>query len=106
MPWNETQNTTKLVDAKIVEITGNQSGIVMVNNPPGYTLATGRMSVMIPSGGPEALLSACNDFSVEFLAVDNERTEIKELLEENSPLGSSFKLLYENGSVWVYEYQP
>ena len=106
VPWNETQKTAQLVDAKIVEMTDNQSGIVMVNNPPGYTLATGRLSVMIPSGGAEAVLSVCNKYSVIFLVVDNERSEIKNLLVENGPLDASFKILYENGSVWVYEYQP
>ena len=105
VPWNETQQTARMVDAEIIKKTVNKEGIVMVNNPPGYTLATGRMSVMIPSGGPEAVLSVCNDYSIDFLVVDNERGEIKELLEENGPLESTFKLLYENGNVWVYEYQ-
>lgn len=55
-----------------------QVGIVAVNNPPGFWLATRLASVVIPDGGPEDLLAVARDFQVEWV-----------VLEGNHPQGLS-----------------
>lgn len=47
-----------------------EPGILMVNNPPGLYAATGIQSVVVPSGGQEALKKALRDFKVDYLILD------------------------------------
>jgi hypothetical protein len=48
----------------------------MVNNPPGFALATGRSAIVIPNGGVQESLAAARQFGADVL-----------LLEMNHPLG-------------------
>jgi hypothetical protein len=44
--------------------------VVMVNNPPGFYLATGIPAIVVPSGGSGALRSALIDYDVDYLLLD------------------------------------
>ncbi len=48
--------------------------IYMVNNPPGFYLATGRPSIVIPSGSVETVLSAANRYGATFLILEEDTT--------------------------------
>ncbi len=52
------------------------NAIVMVNNPPGFALATGRSAIVIPDGGLESSLAAAERYGATVL-----------LLEANHPEG-------------------
>lgn len=74
--WNETQ--TQYVDlGKVVGEAGMRHGeITMVNNPPGYYLATREPSIAIPDGGVSTLLAAGRKYGARYV-----------LLESNHPDG-------------------
>jgi hypothetical protein len=44
--------------------------VVAVNNPPAFHYFTGRAAIVIPSGGPEELLRAMDDFGARWLVLD------------------------------------
>jgi hypothetical protein len=92
------------VEQIIRDETGNSNGIIMVNNPPAYTLYTGRSSVMIPSGGAEAILSVCDRYNVAFLVLDGERADIEELWHDEKKIQKAFELLMQDGNLRLYAY--
>jgi hypothetical protein len=47
--------------------------IVMVNNPPGYTLSNGRPAIVIPSGGLPAILAAAEAYGAVYLVLGPEQ---------------------------------
>ena len=103
-PWNDTLASYLSVDRKLEGLTKNQNAIVMVNDPPGFSLATGRRSVMIPSGNMDSILAACNTYNVAYLVLDQEREDIKRVFNSSDTKNKKFKLLFENGSMNIYEY--
>ncbi|MBA4385939.1 MAG: hypothetical protein C0410_14465 [Anaerolinea sp.] len=106
IPWNETQDAFKAIELGIRSQTDDQVGVIMVNDPPGFTLATGRPSVMIPSGNPEALIEVSNHYEVRYLAINGERADFMMDLKQNKLLMEHFKFLFEAAGNSVYEFNP
>lgn len=106
IPWNETQSSFIAVDHEISNSQKDQTGIVMVNNPPGFTLATGRPSVMIPSGSEDALIDVGNRFNVKYLIINGERSNVEKKLEDDALLPDHFKYLFEVAENKIYEFKP
>ena len=48
-----------------------QVGRVAVNNPPGFSLATGREAVVIPNGPPETLRQVARRYQVEWIVLES-----------------------------------
>jgi len=104
--WNNSQSTLVSIEDKLKRYDDNQREIVMVNNPPGYSLATGRKSIMIPTGGTEAILDVCEKFDVGFLLVNDERVEVKKLISESTELQKHFDFLFDELGTTVYAFNP
>ena len=64
--------------------------VVMVNNPPGFYVATGIPAIVVPSGGSDALHSALADYDVDYL-----------LLDRNHPSGLSDLYSLAVNSEWL-----
>ena len=47
--WNETLTQFKVLDDEIVKVTKDEDSVIMVNDPPGYYLATERKAIVNPS---------------------------------------------------------
>jgi len=74
--WNETQVRYNEL-GKAIDAFGLQHGeILMVNNPPGYYLATGEPSIVIPDGDMPTLLAVARRYGARYV-----------LLELNHPVG-------------------
>lgn len=106
IPWNETQTAFKTIEQEIQNKTDDRLGVIMVNDPPGFTLATGRPSVMIPSGSAEALIDVSKRYDVQYLVVNGERTEVFNALNQNQALSKHFKFMFETAGNNVYEFKP
>ena len=74
--WEKSNSEYKAVESSLVDLGAGQNQIVMVNNPPGYYVATGRPAIVIPDGGVNSLLAAANQFKASYL-----------LLEQNTVAG-------------------
>jgi hypothetical protein len=48
-----------------------ESGPVLVVDPPGFTLATGRPSIVVPSDGPQAVRAAADRFGARWLLLES-----------------------------------
>lgn len=104
--WNHTQDEYIFIESGIVNHEIDQNNVVMVNNPAGYTLATGRKSVMIPANGSDAILAACQAFDVGYLVINDERQDVKSLMDTDRFLQERFSLVFETESSQIYEYKP
>ena len=106
IPWNDSQNAYQEIETGLINQNIGLDETVMINNPPGFTLATGRQSVMIPAGGAGAILTVCERYDVSYLVVNNERQDVQRLLVEETAMAETFTFLFETSGSSVYEYQP
>jgi len=64
------------LDKKIREVASASDEIVMVNNPPGYYLASFRPCIAIPNGSLEQVMDAAHRYNAKYI-----------ILEANHPVG-------------------
>lgn len=106
IPWNQTQAASTSIEERLFEITGDRNDVIMVNDPPGYTLATGRPSIMTPSSGVSAIIEAGIRYGARFLVVNAERTDVQNQMDESALLADHFQFLFETAGNKVYEFKP
>jgi hypothetical protein len=102
----ESQDTMRIIKTELTSRIISQNIVLMVNDPPGYSLVTDWNSVMIPSNGTGAILAACEEYQVDYLVLDDERQEIKKLIIEDALLQDRFELIFETTDTQVYDYKP
>jgi hypothetical protein len=79
-PGNESAGYTD-VEQRLIDFGASVRDVVMVNNPPGYFLASRRSAVVIPDGNLSRLLAAAERYGARFVVLD-----------ENVPAGIRFML--------------
>jgi hypothetical protein len=76
---------------------------VLVNNPPGYFLASGRQALVIPEGGLETALAVAERYRVDYLLLDqNHPTSLVDLYMHPGSQ-ERFKKLAQVGEVQIYQ---
>jgi hypothetical protein len=104
VPWNGRLAQFQQIDASIVNVTGNKFANIMVNDPPGYYLATGRNAIVVPTDGLSAVLNMAERFQVRFLVMDNNNVEINEEMMNAGMENNSIRKIFETGETNVYEF--
>jgi hypothetical protein len=78
LAWDSTSDSYSKLAKALAQVGVGADAVVMVNNPPGYYLASGQRAIAIPDGGVDALLAAARQFRAGYV-----------LLEANHPEGLS-----------------
>jgi hypothetical protein len=68
--WGKTARNYLTVEKQLVKHGASPESIVMVNNPPGYNAATGRMSIVIPNGDLQTSIQAGKKYGAGYLVLD------------------------------------
>jgi hypothetical protein len=68
--WDEDQQIYPKVEAVLQQNGVVPGDVVIVRNPPGYYLMTGRAAIVIPYGDENSLLSAAKRFHARFVAIE------------------------------------
>jgi hypothetical protein len=104
--WDLSAQTFRQVEAGLLQAGAEPGDVVMVTNPPGYYLASGRAAVASPDAEFEQVLDAARVYGVRYLilertSIPNRLVPFLELKVSSPNLGLVFT--QENGVV-VYEF--
>ncbi len=88
--WGRSEAHYQQVDT-VLQIQGaTPDEIVMVNNPPGYVLATGRPAIVIPYGDLNTLLAVARRYDARYLVL------------ESNYRGGPLDALYASPPAWLH----
>lgn len=59
----------------------DENYLFMVNNPPGFFIATGYSSIVIPGGGIDQTIAAASRYGVDYLILEEGQENLAELYE-------------------------
>lgn len=76
--WSAGYDAYSEVENALKRLSVPQGDVIMVNNPPGFFVATGRPSVVIPNGDVQTVLAAAEKYQVRFLIL--EKNTVKDLI--------------------------
>ena len=89
------------VEDKLDALDPTHQEIIMVNNPPGYYLATGRPAIVIPYGDTGAVLNAAKKFGAKYLMLEP-NTNFPEIYQD--PMNTSWMRYLTNvDQIQLYE---
>ncbi len=68
--WGQSAAVYVRLESDLRMLGADENALVMVNNPPGYYLASGRPAIPIPNGNVETLLQAAKAFGADYLLLE------------------------------------
>jgi hypothetical protein len=100
--WNKSFLLSQDIDRQLEQISENENYLVMVNNPPGYFVATGKSAVAIPNGPIADLMTAAKRYGVQYIILDrNHPVDLAELYLD--PGGTElFKFLFTKDGIHYF----
>jgi hypothetical protein len=102
--WDDYYEKYLGVEAALEQLDEGKKQIVMVNNPPGYHLASGRPAIMVPDGGEQVLLAAGQHYQAAFLILDQNHPEgLKELYGASGDR-PGLRFLMSDGDIRLFEF--
>jgi hypothetical protein len=101
--WNTSQVPYTTAETALNNFNINKTQTIMVNDPPGYTLATGRPSIMIPSGGLTSIKDVSDRYQTYYLLVGPDREDVTKQLKANMDVDLQFIKIFENNESTLYE---
>lgn len=93
------------VEKKLLELGAEPDEVVMVNNPPGYFVASGRSAVVIPYGDLGTWRLVAENYRADYVVVDeNVPVEMRQLLEDQTQIypPKFFLLIGSVGDFQIY----
>ena len=101
--WNRSYLAAIEVDKNLDQMNISDDQLIMINNPPGFYIASGRASVAIPSGGLDEVVEAARDFGVDILIIESNHPESLDILYKNP--GQYLNLTFSKAVDGVHYYQ-
>lgn len=103
--WTASQRVYADVGRRLAALEISADAVFVVNNPPGFYLATGRSAIVIPDGDEQSLLSAARKFGAGYLVLDVNNPKLVGLYEKESEY-SDFSLIETIGSIKLFKIRP
>lgn len=76
--------------------------LVMVNNPPGFVLASERSAIVIPHGGPQPAMQAARQYGARILLLEENHQPSWDAIYAAGPLLSSLQYLDEMDGTLIF----
>jgi hypothetical protein len=69
--WGEGEHTYPKIESFLTRTGADASAIVMVRNPPGYYMMTGRSAIAVPYSEAADLLAAARRYAASYLVIES-----------------------------------
>jgi hypothetical protein len=105
--WGEGEDLYPRIETYLAGRAIGPADVVIVRNPPGYYLATGRSSIMIPYGDEDTMLAVAARYGANFLVLEPQAVlgPIRDLYDDPT-VHPRFEYLGEVDQVRLYEIRP
>jgi len=77
--WGYSDDMYREIDEKLNNFNVSPQDLIMVNNPPGFYLATGRPSIVIPGGGADQAVAAAKKYGAKWMLLGSEQGNLDDL---------------------------
>jgi hypothetical protein len=103
--WAEGYDRYTRLEAALVELGIRERDVVMVNNPPGYYLASGRQAVSIPYGDLETVFKVAERYRARYLLLEIDQIHGQENLYTDPGDHPGISYLGSVDGTRIYQFQ-
>ncbi len=101
--WNNGYQYYVQVEEKIFQAGVKPGDIVMVNNPPGFYLASTHPCIVIPDGGIETLIQAAHRYGAKYLILEANHPAGLQNLFDNPGNQAGLRFLFSFQGAQIYQ---
>jgi hypothetical protein len=102
--WGSSATTYSRIEQSLKDLGATPCEVVMVNNPPGFYLASGRSAVVIPFGDEQMLKEAASRYGVRYLVLEVNNSGHLSRLYLSPASYPGFRYLTSVGQARIYEF--
>jgi len=103
--WDGSYEYYRQLDDILQDLAISVEEIIMVNNPPGFFLASQRPSIVVPDGSTETLLLASQQYQAKFVLLEGNHPPGLNDLYDHPGQNSSLRLLWSDDYTHIFEIQ-
>jgi len=101
--WGDSYEYYSQLDQVLENLGISVEEILMVNNPPGFYIASGRPAIVIPDGGANTLLSAAQRYQANYVILEfNHPWGLNELYDHPDQ-NRAFRLLWSDEYTYIFQ---
>lgn len=101
--WNQSYHYYAHLAERIDRIDIMPADIMMVNNPPGFYLASNRPCIAIPDGNLEQVFQAANRYNAQYLILEANHPEGLIELYENPGNRTGLEYIFSYDGAYIYQ---
>ena len=101
--WGKTERAYETIDSMLVSWGAGDDDIVMVGNPPGYFVMTGRRSIVIPNGNLDTLLNAARKYHADYLVIDQDHPEGLNDLYNDQWISNDLHFIFSYQKIYMFK---
>lgn len=101
--WDRSYHEYQDLEKELQAFDASLQDLVLVNNPPGYYLASGRMAFAIPDGDVQTLLSVAQRYQVRYVILEFNHPDGLDDLFDNPLSNSRLELLWSNDDAHIFQ---
>ena len=102
--WNQSFIDHQNIGEEINKLDADSNKLVMLNNPPGFYVASGRSAVVIPNGDVVELLAAAKKYGVSFLVLDSNHSEELSRFFDNPGINENLIYLGSKSGIKYFQF--
>lgn len=99
--WGYSDQAYREISQNLERFGVTSEDLIMVNNPPGFYLATGRSSIVIPGGGVEQAVAAARKYGAKWMLLEVEQGNLADLYQNPTQV-DDLQLRGNLGSTQIY----
>ncbi|MBM3144535.1 MAG: hypothetical protein FJ010_06090 [Chloroflexi bacterium] len=100
--WGGGQETYRRLDDILLKLDISRSEIIMVNNPPGFYIASGRPAIVIPDGDEGTLLSAAQRYQAKYVILEFNHPQGLNDLYGHPDQNPALQLLWSDDDIYFF----
>ncbi|RME06527.1 MAG: hypothetical protein D6803_06325 [Anaerolineae bacterium] len=101
--WGAGQRAYERLDARLRDLGAPAAAVVMVNDPPGFYLASGRPAIVIPDGDATALLAAARRYGARYVVLEANHPRGLDALFNAPQDATALRLLWRGEDGMLFE---
>ena len=101
--WGAGQRAYERLESRLRDLGIPADAVVIVNDPPGFYLASGRPAIVIPDGDTDTLLAAARRYGARYVILEANHPRGLNTLFENPAGAAGLQLLWRGEEGMIFE---
>ncbi len=101
--WDQSHREYESLEMQLLTLGASPQDLVLVNNPPGYFLAAGRMSIVIPDGDASTLLDVAQRYQAKYVILESNHPTGLDILYHQPQSISGLEMIWSDGDAHIFQ---